>query len=953
MGNSKKIQVALVFILCIFFMFTCHLQPFEGTVHKTSSSNTHPELVIQDEHLWEFVTIPHLSIYSGTFRYTLADNSHPGDERKSSGFHLEVEHPRTIADGDVSSYVFVLINITFPTRAGLVDQETLEIWIDDVTMDVSEFLVTPISIVGSFDDVAKGDHTLKARICNIDGDCSAVVSRDFRVGRPVFISSVTPEPFNVGDVITINGGGFNMDDNSKNTVIFGSGIWTYPSRVLSPGRMEVVVPEGSVSGSLRVGAEPYLSDPYEYTLTPRLLSVSPQIVPRGGEVFIKGAGFSGMPEDNAVRFCTNAGCSTYKDVKPHDASSTHMRVKVPESSWDAISGPMRVVVKNVVSVDYLPLIIVNPPEEMAEDRFNRSRSVTPGRIVIGSISEPGQMDTYKIKGKAGDLVLMDLASVNELKQPIRGGGTPDLRIGLKGPDGKTVAFNDDYRGTKNSHLEVVFPVSGEYKIEVSATPSGDHSTGFYRLSVQPGSEHRPVISDVSATVGKPGDILVVEGRNLDAGSEIYFGDARATIVSFGSGRIEVEVPPLQGHSCATDPNMGGLNGSSEELAVVKGSLKSNTVFFTWLCQASDFDVREGGIRPTVIIPGRNAVGTLAGRRGESDTDSYVFDASAGDAVSIALESLNPKNGAVKPRGGDPDLMVTVSAPDGTVIVYNDSHGETMNARLERFVLTVSGRYTVHVQPTSKGSRRVDSEGLYKLSLNWEVAARPPKTISRVSGNQQRTYAGQPLEYPLVMEVLDGDGNPVVGVIVEASVGKKVLITDAKGRVSVSVPDAGDNPGLRKVGMRVVGMSAYPINIPNSWLEFEFLVLPITPPGPPKAAHGNEPGNGEWEEYNILPLFGQNTMATVGTTKEICAWVVDYEGMPAPGKKVAFKVTGGGGSVSPPVVTTDEDGVACVNWTMGRCTGSGSCSPGTSSSYLPSTPHPTQVGNNSLSAEIIE
>jgi Ca2+-binding RTX toxin-like protein len=121
--------------------------------------------------------------------------------------------------------------------------------------------------------------------------------------------------------------------------------------------------------------------------------------------------------------------------------------------------------------------------------------------VTGSISSGGEKDYYKISGKAGDIVTIEVGSfaLRRLSHPAGGTGlTPtgsadpasyiDSTLRLYDAGGTLVSYNDgngaynddEFESTDSILLDVRLPSDGDYFIEVGAFLSDD--TGNYELS---------------------------------------------------------------------------------------------------------------------------------------------------------------------------------------------------------------------------------------------------------------------------------------------------------------------------------------------------------------------------------------------------------------------------------------------------------------------------------------
>src|SRR5688572_6014391 len=93
--------------------------------------------------------------------------------------------------------------------------------------------------------------------------------------------------------------------------------------------------------------------------------------------------------------------------------------------------------------------------------------------------------------------------------------------------------------------------------------------------------------------------------------------------------------------------------------------------------------------------------------------------------------------------------------------------------------------------------------------------------------------------------------------------------------------------------------------------------------PALSACGNGgPGPEDREPARVEVASGSGQQGTAGQTlaQPVRVRVVDDRGRPVPGQSVNFVVTGGGGTVSVGTVTTDDDGYAATQWTLGTVAG---------------------------------
>lgn len=196
-----------------------------------------------------------------------------------------------------------------------------------------------------------------------------------------------------------------------------------------------------------------------------------------------------------------------------------------------------------------------------------------------------------------------------------------------------------------------------------------------------------------------------------------------------------------------------------------------------------------------------------------------------------------------------------------------------------------------------------SEGLAgsPVVFNHTVTAGNPSGVRVVSGNEQVGSPGQPLAQPLVVEVVDGSGNPVVSAAVTwvVTAGGGTLdpatgTTDENGRASTTWtlgPGIGANTAQAIVSG--VGQAVFSAT-----------------------ASAGSPDD-------ILIASGNDQQGQSGTrlANDLVVQVVDGDDNPVPGITVTWRVVSGGGTVAPRTSTTDGAGRASTAWTLGSGTGS--------------------------------
>ena len=180
---------------------------------------------------------------------------------------------------------------------------------------------------------------------------------------------------------------------------------------------------------------------------------------------------------------------------------------------------------------------------------------------------------------------------------------------------------------------------------------------------------------------------------------------------------------------------------------------------------------------------------------------------------------------------------------------------------------------------------------------------PPETtqVQMVRGDDQVGPAGAALPDPLIVRLVDAGGNGIPNRAVlwvlrsgGGGVTPTTGTTDAEGYASAEWT-LGSEPGLNSVEAQVPDVGS--------------VIFTATVTG--------TPGTG-----SIELVAGDNQQVTAGTQVPTApaVRVRDANGDPVEGVAVTFQVTGGGGEVSPGQQTTDENGIARVEWTLGDSPG---------------------------------
>ena len=281
----------------------------------------------------------------------------------------------------------------------------------------------------------------------------------------------------------------------------------------------------------------------------------------------------------------------------------------------------------------------------------------------------------------------------------------------------------------------------------------------------------------------------------------------------------------------------------------------------------------------------------------------------GDATHISIVGGNNQSGRV----GEP-------LQDPLVVAVTDSRGRPVNGASVAFEFTSAGPEASIVPATATtdtkgeataqlvlgttigpqtGQASVVTQGSQVPSISFTVMAVPKSAngIAAVSGDDQTGAAGSQLRQPLVVQVTDGFGNPISGVRIDwtaeggGSVSDGSNTTDETGRASVE-RTLGPAAGRQTTLATSEGLAGSPVTF----------------------AHTATAGSAS----SLSIVSGDNQTATAGSKlpADLVVRLVDGEGNGVPGTAVAWVVGIGGGSVTPQSGTTDDQGRASAQWTLG-------------------------------------
>lgn len=321
----------------------------------------------------------------------------------------------------------------------------------------------------------------------------------------------------------------------------------------------------------------------------------------------------------------------------------------------------------------------------------------------GELSNRNATEAFEIDLEVGDTVTI-VAESDEF----------DTILTLSNEDGDEVAENDDRGdGTTNSEIIYTATEAGEYVIEISRF--GDEGRGEFVITVAFG-----VVWDVSeeATFLFDGSgALTNNETEIEYGTELRAGDVVVITTLALAEELDTTLQLL-------DPN-GDVVAENDDRG--DGTFNSQIVYEVmtdgiYTVVVSSFNQSGEGefLLSIAIDPNATPPFDYASVQGESiadfsgeiddSTGTFDVDLATGDIVFAYTDAT----------GGDLDTTLTLYAPDGEIVAFNDDGVDGTLNSLIVYTVPVDGTYTFEVSPYDD-SQSGDFD-LFVLLVDQSVAA---------------------------------------------------------------------------------------------------------------------------------------------------------------------------------------------------------------------------------------
>lgn len=357
----------------------------------------------------------------------------------------------------------------------------------------------------------------------------------------------------------------------------------------------------------------------------------------------------------------------------------------------------------------------------------------------------------------------------------------------------------------------------------------------------------------------------------------------------------------------TAPVPGLVTASSE--VEVSGTLEGTVDTVTVNGITASFDLASFSARVPLVEGTNLLVATAANAAGES----------ASDSISVRRDATPPLVVVETPRAGDRLVseVVTVAGTVNDIIPGATVNEDDVRVTVNGLVAAVNNRtFFLPDLPLVPGTNAITATAVDRAgnvgSTTIEVIHTPDLAGIRmlvVDGNNQLGTIRSPLPVPLRVRLVDHKGSRLSNRPVTFSVSRGdglVGDPDAKEREATLLTDAGGEAAVSfSLGTRTgEGFHRVRADTPGSAVFAEFCATAL-PTDPLRISITRAP--------RIRGVAGQK----LGDPLSVI--VTDDGGNPVPGVPVTFRVDFGGGSFAGErsiVVTTNADGIAEAQWTLG-------------------------------------
>ncbi|NQW62314.1 MAG: pre-peptidase C-terminal domain-containing protein [Deltaproteobacteria bacterium] len=337
--------------------------------------------------------------------------------------------------------------------------------------------------------------------------------------------------------------------------------------------------------------------------------------------------------------------------------------------------------KRLLGLVGLSASLFAPAPASAEPRLPVAEELS-GTITVG--------DTTNSRGAIEDAFVVDLTAGQSLKVELRSSEF-DAFLSATGPDGATVAEDDDSLGGSNARINFTAVTAGRYRIAVSSFQRGQ--SGDYTLRADVWVRKPLVVAKLELPARAQGALTDGDARRADgqwvkafrfnakAADEI---EARLT-AQFDAYLILLS--PTGETVAQADEGGGGTNAKLRASLPLSGEY---TLLVSSAASGSggDFTVELLGAEPASATPARPLTpGTMQ----RANMAAQVGGTRVSDRYTLVSKGAQYLDARMSAENFDP--LLSLVGPGGDLLATDDDSGGGTNARI-RYTLPAAGNYTL-------------------------------------------------------------------------------------------------------------------------------------------------------------------------------------------------------------------------------------------------------------------
>ena len=223
---------------------------------------------------------------------------------------------------------------------------------------------------------------------------------------------------------------------------------------------------------------------------PRVIVAMPLAVAPGATVKGRVRG-NNLANATEIRFTNEALRSSVviqskaKVDVPKDADAKKVGDSQVEVEWkipaDARAGTQWFTVASTNGVSEAHPLVILPALELVEEKepnggFKQAQPLEPGKVLMGVVKEPADVDVFRFEGRAGQRVRVEVTAATL-------GSALDSIVTLYDAGGHVLASNDDAQGHTDSLLKAKLSGDGAYFVSLIDAQDRGGPTSVYLLRI--------------------------------------------------------------------------------------------------------------------------------------------------------------------------------------------------------------------------------------------------------------------------------------------------------------------------------------------------------------------------------------------------------------------------------------------------------------------------------------